>query len=349
MAIQRVCICHVQVPFVRGGSELLVESLQKALRQRGIATDVVSLPFKWYPSREVLTHALAWRLLDLTESQGRPIDLVIGTKFPSYLIRHPNKVTWLFHQFRQAYDLYGSPFGELTDSPEDQEVLNTVRNMDATLLPESKRLYTIAGNVSQRLQRFNGLDSEVLYPPPPLENRYYCEDYDNYVLSLGRLESIKRVDLLLKSVQQAKDKVRCVVAGTGPEEANLKALAKELGIEQQVTFAGYVSEGELLELYARCRAVYYAPYDEDYGFVTLEALRAQKPVIATNDSGGVLEFVRHEETGLIAEPEPAALAALLDRVTADPDLCRRLGEQGKGEVQDISWDKVLDALLQTAP
>ena len=94
-----------------GGSELLVESLQQALRQRGIATDVVSLPFKWYPSREVLTHALAWRLLDLTESQGRPIDLVIGTKFPSYLARHPNKVTWLFHQFRQAYDLYGSPLG----------------------------------------------------------------------------------------------------------------------------------------------------------------------------------------------------------------------------------------------
>lgn len=348
MAIQRVCICHVQVPFVQGGAEFLVDGLRKALEGRGIATEVVSLPFKWYPSREVLSHALAWRLLDLTESQGQPIDLVIGTKFPSYLVRHPNKVTWLFHQFRQAYDLYGTTFGELTESPEDQAVLEAVRNMDSTLLPESKRIFTIAANVSQRLQRFNGLASDPLYPPPPLEDRYYCSEYGDFILSVARLESIKRIDLLLKSLKKSNGSPRCVIVGTGPEETHLRALARELGVEQQTTFTGFVSAEKLLDLYARCRAVYYAPYDEDYGFVTLEALRARKPVLTTTDAGGVLEFVRDEETGIVTSPDPASVAAALDRLSEDEESCVRLGQRGYDEIADISWEHVLNALLAAA-
>ena len=345
----RICIGAVQVPFVRGGAEMLVESLRTALVERGHTVDVVTLPFKWYPSRQVVSHALAWRLLDVTESQGRPIDLFIPTKFPAYLARHPNKVTWLFHQFRQAYDLDESAFKELTETPEDEWVKRKVRALDGSALPESRAIYTIARNVSNRLLRYNSIPSATLYPPPPLADRYSCRGYEPFVLSVGRLEAIKRVDLLLRALAVSRGGLRCVIAGTGPEETGLRALAKDLGVDRRVEFAGFVPAERLLELYARCGMVYYAPYDEDYGFVTLEALRSSKPVVTTVDAGGVLEFIRNEETGLVVDPEPAAVAAALVRLAGDPEDAARMGKRGRAEVADISWDRVLEGLLATAP
>ena len=90
------------MPFVTGGAELHVRSLVEQLRARGYLTELVSLPFKWYPKAKILTHAAAWRLLDLSESNGKPIDLAIGTKFPSYFVRHPNKGRWCADSARWA-------------------------------------------------------------------------------------------------------------------------------------------------------------------------------------------------------------------------------------------------------
>ena len=338
-------MCGVQVPFARGGAEYLVDSLREALEARGFAAEVVNLPFKWYPSREVLSHALAWRMLDITESQGEAIDLVIATKFPSYLVRHPNKVTWLVHQFRQAYDLYGTPYNELTESSEDQGVRNAVWKMDGAALPESRQVFTVSENVSKRLHLHNGLPSISLYPPPPLGDRYRCDTYGDFVLSVGRLDAIKRVDLLLQALKLTKSPARCIITGTGPEAARLAALSERLGLGERMTFAGFVSEEQLLSLYAGCRAVFYAPYDEDYGFVTLEAMRSQKPVLTTTDAGGVLEFVRDGETGLVTAPDPPAVAAALERLMDDVDLCEHLGLKGQALVKDITWDKVVDQLV----
>lgn len=340
----RICICAVQVPFTRGGAEFLVDALKQALQEHGHQVDVVSLPFQWNPPRAVLTHALPWRLLDLTESQGRTIDRVICTKFPSYLVRHPHKVTWLFHQFRQAYDLLGTGFGELNEHHEDQAVLNAVRRMDAAAIAESRRVYTIAKNVSARLQRYNGIASEPLYPPPPLGDRYRCDAFGDTVISVGRLDAIKRVDLLLRGLASAHNNLRAVITGTGPDLPRLEALSRELGIEHQVEFAGFVSDERLLDLYATCRAVYYAPYDEDYGFVTLEAMRSGKPIITSNDAGGVLEFIRHEDNGLVGEPTAASLAAMLDRVADDVALCERLGADSRQATADITWQHVVAGL-----
>lgn len=345
---ERICICGVQVPFARGGAENLIEALRQALLERGYPVDVVTIPFKWYPSRQVLAHALPWRLLDLSESQGRTIDVVIATKFPSYLVRHPNKVTWLVHQYRQAYDLFGTPYGDLTDSPEDQRIRRLVTHMDNTALPESKRIFTIAKNVSSRLARYNGLEGTPLYPPPPLGDRYFCEAYEDFILVPGRLETIKRIDLLLRALAQGNSGLRCVITGAGPDAQRLMEMAKALDLTDRVRFSGFVPEEELLRLYARCRAVYYAPYDEDYGFVTLEAMRSHKPVITTADAGGVLEFVAEESTGFVTSPDPEAVAQAIDRVAGDQAMCQRLGEAGSALVQEITWERVLDGLLSAA-
>jgi len=88
----RIAVCRPQVAFARGGVEIFTDDLVAELRDRGHDADLVTVPFKWYPGERVLTQTFVWRLLDLEEADGRRIDLVIATKFPSYVVRHPNKV-----------------------------------------------------------------------------------------------------------------------------------------------------------------------------------------------------------------------------------------------------------------
>jgi glycosyltransferase involved in cell wall biosynthesis len=346
---KRIVICAAQIPFERGGAELLVESLRKELVRRGHQVEIVGLPFKWYPKEEVVKSCLAWRLLDLTESNGRPIDLVIGTKFPSYACRHPHKVVWLVHQFRQVYDLVDTEYDNLADDPEAPQFRSMIRRIDRQVLGEARRLYTIAGNVSQRLERFNRLYSVPLYPPPPLEGRYHCSEYGDFVLTVGRLDLLKRVDWLVQGMAFTKTPVQCLIAGTGPERDNLEALARKLDVESKVHFLGRVSDEALLDHYARCLAVYYAPFDEDYGYVTIEAFKSQKPVLTASDSGGVLEFVQDQEMGFVLPPNHSRqLAVRLDQLYEERDLARSQGLAGSTRVGSITWDHVISNLLDSS-
>ena len=85
----RIVIATVQVPFVRGGAEVLAEGLREVLHAQGHEAEIVTMPFKWYPPERILDQVLICRLLDLTESCGTAVDRVIGLKFPAYLIPHP--------------------------------------------------------------------------------------------------------------------------------------------------------------------------------------------------------------------------------------------------------------------
>ena len=115
--IRNVLICTTQVPFTTGGAEAHVDGLRRALIQAGYNAEVVALPFKWYPPAEIMRSALAWRLLDLSEANGKPVDLVIGMKFPAYLVAHERKVLWIMHQYRAAYNLWDTPFRRSVDLP----------------------------------------------------------------------------------------------------------------------------------------------------------------------------------------------------------------------------------------
>src|SRR5262245_49753873 len=211
------------------------------------------MPFKWYPNERVMTEPLLWRLLDLTEANGEPIDLVIGTKFPSYAVRHPNKIVWLVHQFRQAYELDGTELGQFGRSPEDRATVHAVQQLDRRVLGEARKLFAISRNVAERCAVSTGLEPEILLPPPqPLPLR--CDGYGDFVLSVGRLDRAKRVDLLLEAAAAARLSV--VVAGDGPDRTRLEQLAERLGLNGRVTFAGRVSPGELADLYATCLAVF---------------------------------------------------------------------------------------------
>ena len=202
MTVRTVLVCEAQVPFVHGGAEVHVRQLVRELRLRGFQAELVSVPFKWYPKEEILPHAAAWRLLDLSESNGRPIDLVIASKFPSYFVRHPNKVAWLIHQYRAAYELCGTEYSDFAHTELDVGLRDTLMRLDTEMLSECRAVFSNARNTAARLSKYNGLRAEPLYHPPQLAPRLVAGPYCDYVLSVGRIESVKRVDLIIKAMAE---------------------------------------------------------------------------------------------------------------------------------------------------
>ncbi len=345
--MKSVLVCAAQAPFVSGGAEIHVRELVKSLAARGFRGDVGSLPFHAHPPAEVVRQALAWRLLELRHVTGESVDLVIPTKFPSYLVRHHRKVAWVFHQYREAYDLLGTEHSSITDSPEDQRLVETIRAMDKAALGECREIFSNSRNVADRLARFSGVHATPLYPPPQQLGRYRCDAYDGFLLSAGRLDRTKRPELLLRALARAGKGVRLKLTGEGPLRRDLERLAAELGIADRVDFLGFVSEQDLVALYAKCRGVVYAPYDEDFGYVTIEAFLSRKPVVTASDSGGPLEFVEPGASGFVAAPEPAALAEALERRWSSPEpRLREMGENAAGRVASINWDTVVDRLTE---
>jgi glycosyltransferase involved in cell wall biosynthesis len=344
--IRTVAVCEAQVPFVHGGAELHVRGLVDQLQRRGYRAERVSVPFKWYPKQELLTSAAAWRMVDLSESNGERIDLVIATKFPTYFVRHPNKVTWLFHQYRAIYDLCGTPYSEFDHSEADVRLRDKLMALDRGALVESVALFSNARNTAARLAQYNGLSAEPLYHPPPLAGRLKEGASGDYFLSVGRLETVKRVDLIIRAFAHVDRRLRLVVAGDGPLRRQLEEVAATEGVADRVTFAGGIDDATLVDLYAGACAVVFPPYDEDYGYITLEAFLSRKPVVTTTDAGGPLEFVDDGVTGLVAMPEPESLGAAMSRVAGDRRLARSLGDAGYERARAITWDGVVERLVE---
>ncbi len=339
----RIAVCRPQVPFARGGAEIFTDALVTELRARGHDADLVSVPFKWYPGTQVLTQAFLWRMLDLDEADGSPIDLVIATKFPSYVVRHREKRVWLIHQFRQAYELDGTDLGQFGEGPSDRALRRQVQDLDRVGLGEASRLFATSRNVAGRLERSTGLVAEVL-PHPPQDLAYRCDGYGDFVLSASRLDRAKRIELLLEAAALDQS-LHVVVASDGPDRGRLEEVARSHGLDGRVTFAGRVSADELADLYARCLAVFYAPVDEDFGMGPYESFLAEKPVITTTDAGGPLEIVADRSTGLVVAPEAGAIAAAAAWLRDHQDDAAAFGRAGKAVAVEVTWDRALDRLL----
>jgi glycosyltransferase involved in cell wall biosynthesis len=343
-----ILVCEAQIPFVQGGAEFHVAELVRHLREHGYPTALVRLPFKWYPKREILAHAAAWRLIDLSESNGRRIDLVIATKFPTYFVRHPHKVAWLIHQHRAAYELAGTPFGDFGHDEADVALREQIVRLDTAMLGECTRLFANAANTAARVERFNGLAAEALYHPPRLAGRLRPGTSGRYMLSVGRLESVKRIDLAIRAMAHAPAEVELMIAGTGTQRANFEALAHTLGVAARTHFLGEVGDEGLIELYADALGVIFPPYDEDYGYVTIEAFLAHKPVITATDSGGPNEFVIDGVNGCVCPPDPEAIGAAIGRLHADRARAAAMGDAGFERARAITWDGVIERLVGAA-
>jgi glycosyltransferase involved in cell wall biosynthesis len=313
-----------------------------------VEADLVTMPLIETERFDLIRSALAWRSLDLTRAGGREVDAVIATRFPSYAVRHPNKVVWLIHQYRQAYDQFGTPYSDFTASREDRRTRETIAEIDRLGLSEARRVFANSQNVAARLRKYNGIESEALYHPPPLAGRYRPGPFGDYALSVGRLDAWKRPDLVLSALAHAPA-ARLVMLGRGPEEARLRRLARELRVEERVRWiTEEIEEAGVLDLYAHARLVVVAAAGEDLGYVPLEAFLSGKPVLTTQDAGGPLEFVRDGETGFVVPPRPEALGAAMRLAWDRPEALARLGEAGRRKVQLLSWDTTVAALLGAA-
>jgi len=259
----RIALATVQVPFIRGGAEILAEQLASQLRLRGHQAEIVSIPFKWYPAETLLQSMVMARMVDLSEVAGERVDLVIGLKFPAYYMPHERKVIWLVHQHRQAYDLWETPFGDIRNWENGAYVRASIMENDTRLLPLSRGIFTISQNVSARLARYNGLVSTPLYHPPVSCERLHCVAYEPFVFYPSRIDGMKRQKLLVEAARHMRSGLRILIAGSdrAGESAALEQMIREQRLEQRVSLLGYISEEEKIGYLARCTAVYFGAYD----------------------------------------------------------------------------------------
>lgn len=345
----KILVVSVSAPFVMGGAEIHADSLVNMLKEFGYEAELVTIPFKTYPNQRILDTMLMFRLLDITESCGRTIDLIIPLKFPAYLTPHPNKVVWLLHQHRDAYDLWNNQVCGLAQNPDGQQIRDTIINADNNAFSECRKIYSNSHNVSRRLKKFNDYYSTPLYHPPKNAEQFYCHHSQSYFFFPSRLTKIKRQELVLNAIAKTHHEVKVIFAGSaddGRYDQQLKEMSEKLGISHRAIFLNRISEKEKLKYYAECLGVIYPPLDEDYGYVTLEGMLSSKPVISCSDSGGPLEFLIHQETGIIAQSTPEALAEAMDQLWDNRNQSLIMGKNAREhyESMNITWSNVIEKL-----
>lgn len=347
----KVAITTVQIPFVRGGAEYHAENLKRELILRGHEAEIVTLPFTDGTVYQIENQIVASRLYNLDASWAGQIDLCIGLRFPAYFIPHPNKVVWALHQYRQAYDLFDTEYSQLKNDPDGNRIKDIVTRADTAYLSEAKRIYANSRNVANRMMLYNDLTSIALYHPCPDMEKFYSLDYGDYILVPSRISKTKRQNLAIEAMQYVKSNIKLLILGNPDNQQILDVLQetiREYHVEDKVEFVGFVSQEEKLRIYAKARAVLFIPKDEDYGYITLEAMASSKAVITAEDSGGPIEFVLDDETGMIVEPSPKEIAAAIDRIASSRSLAEEMGKAGKAHLDEmnVSWDHVIKELTR---
>ncbi len=344
----RIVIATVQVPFIHGGAEGLASGLLSALRAAGHEVEIVSMPFRFHPVAEIFRAMDMWQSEQLEQINGYRVDRVIALKFPAIYLQHPAKVAWLLHQHRSVYDLWETRYSaELRALPEGPALKRAITERDTEALRSCSRVFTIAKEVSKRLQQYNGLPSKPLYHPPPLAGRVFSATAEPYVFFPSRLEELKRQSLLVQAMRHTRTPIVALIAGDGGQRDHLEKLVARHDLSQRVRLLGRISEDDMLAYYAHSLGVFFGPFEEDYGYVTLEAMLAEKPVVTCTDSGGPLEFVVPGETGAVVAPEPKAIAEVLDQLYLDKRRSIAMGRAGAERYRalGISWPRVCEELL----
>ncbi len=345
--IRKICVCSVQIPFIKGGAEYFTQNLVNRLRARSFEVENIQLPLQTLPVEEVVKGCLAWRLLNLDRIYNDEIDLVIGTKFPSYMVPHKNKIIWLVHQYREIYDLHNTIYSGFQATSNHVQVRDQLIELDHLAFSEAKEIFTISKTVSGRLKKFNDFDSTAIYPPLDDAEKFHFSSQDNFVLSVSRLEGNKRVKLLVEAMQHVSPDFKAVIVGEGYLRKEYEWLASVHKVSDRIIFTGAISRNELIQYYAQAGALFYGPIGEDYGYATLEAFYSSKPVITCNDSGGILEFV-DESTGWVCEPDAQAIGKSIEEALTNKSDAKKRGAAGRQRIQFINWDTALDKLLSSS-
>lgn len=341
----RILIASTIVPFIEGGGTFIVDWLDRTLQAYGYQTEVLKIPFlPHYP--RMPEQMLALRLFDL----GDKADRLIALRTPSYLLQHPDKVVWFMHHHRTVYDLWNTTYRDIPETPEGLRIRDTIVQADNVSLREARKLFAISRTVSERLKEYNRLDSEVLYPPLLLADRYRCEDYGDFLFYPSRITPHKRQHLAVEAMKHTKSDVKLVIAGSPehpPYWQQILSFVEQHRLHDKVKLIDHwISDEEKIAWMSRCLACVYIPFQEDYGYPSLEAYRSHKPVVTCDDSGSTHEFVEDGVTGRMAAPDPAAIANVFDELYMHMQQAQTMGRAGYEKLASmhISWDRVIERL-----
>lgn len=342
----KVLVLNNMVPFVRGGAEDHSDHLVINLRKAGVEAEAFSIPFTWNPAERVLDEMFICRSLRLWN-----VDRVIALKFPAYLVPWHNKVMWIIHQFRQAYDLRDAGMSHIANDAQGDRIQRAVRDADNIAFAEATALYANSPKIADRARRYNGVDPEVLRCPLPDPELFVGGESEGYLVATGRVCVGKRQELLIRALKFApKVRLRMIGPAESPEFARrIEQLAVETGVRDRVEFdLRYMTRQELADQVNRSAGVVCAPFDEDsLSYVAMEAYHAKKPVLTVTDAGGLLDIVKDGQTGLVVAPEPEAIGRAMTALADKPALGVDFGKAGNEMLKSfqLNWPSTVERLL----
>ena len=364
-------------PFTMGGAEKLWFGIEEYLNKNtNHQCELIKIPTKEGSFWDLIDAYYSFYNLDLSH-----FDMVISGKYPAWMTPHHNHHIYMLHTLRGLYDSYNSTM-ELPqienihiknimeymqrDNATIQTAFDMIFNLkkeknipqaffdfpapfikeiihflDKKAMQHIKKFSAISQTVANRKSYFPNLAKvKVIYPPSNLTD-FQNSGY-HYFFTASRLDAPKRIDMLIKAYQKADTNIPLKIAGTGAQYNHLKAL---IGEDKNIELLGFVSDIELKAYYANAYAIIFIPKEEDYGLITIEAMSSQKAVITCSDSGGVLEFVQHNKTGIIASPSIEELSRHISFISTNRELTIKMGENAQKSVSHIQWENTINELI----
>ena len=346
-------VLHLQKVAGISGSEAHLLSLLPQLKERGWDVRFLMLhehePGAWEFARELRGRGIPLDAIPLAAD----VDPIAFFRIAGYLGRTRPTI---LHTHLVHADVYGQLTGALTGVPirvSTKHGFNEFRENrgfalgDRAIASLAHTHIAISRGLARYLEEVEGFDGgsfEIVHYgiEPDGEPGPYAGDVPR-LLCVGRLIPIKGHIVLLRAFAQARRRVPTLqldLAGRGPLEPALRALAKELGVEEAVRFLGYVAPVQ--RAIEETAAVVVPSMGEGFGMVALEAMLAGVPVVAT-DVSSLPELVG--DAGILVPAEdPSALATAVNRVLADP---ADYGERGRARARaEFSVAKMADRTLE---
>ena len=337
-ADRRVALVHDWLTGMRGGEKVL-EAIAELYPDATIHTLLhvrgsVSAPLERHPARHSFVqwlpaaarryrHYLPLFPTAIEQFDFDPYDLVISTSHcAAKSIVVPGRarhICYCHSPMRYAWDQFDSYFGPAQVGPLASGLLRPVMarlaRWDVATAGRVDRYVANSHYVAGRILRYYNRGSTVVYPP--VDTAFYRPDParspEPFFLVVSALVPYKRLEVAIGAC--AEIGAPLTIVGKGPEEPRLRRLADGAGAA--VTFAGWLEDARIRELYQRCQAV-LMPGVEDFGMVPVEAQACGRPVVALAE-GGAVESVVDGVTGvLVQDPSVAAFAAALRDVSSRP-------------------------------
>jgi len=321
---------------IMGGNERFITQLFLTLQQYNLIVHVKYLTVdETSPQGMLQAYAQAKRI------NTKNYDIVFSTKFPAYCVKHPLHINLHNHWFKRLYVDWKLFYKNLpaSEKKEWRACRRKVLQYDKKALHQAIILAQ-SQQVQKRLQQ-KGIQAKVLTPPPIVFSKEKKKGKHFLIASMLDNDK-KRIDFAIRAYQLIKTNYPLIITGTGKDEEKLKTIAKQ---DKRIKFVGVVSDEKLKQLYRDAIATIHVGKDEDFGLSVAESLASGCAVITCYDSGGTVEQVIHEVTGIICSPEIEQIGSAIEQVAQDNPFRKQLEQQSIANKQIRSWKEYVEKIL----